>query len=109
MKALLYLATLISIVTYSFWQQIKEMTDVSVFFIGNALFISLICFYIYLQDKKSFIKFLLFELSVANLFKELFLDPGKLTLSEALLIVIIPFIWYIKVKYDKYYRILERN
>lgn len=109
MKILLYLATLISIVTYSFWQQIKEITDVSVFYIGNALFISLICFYIYLQDRKSFIKFLLFELSVANLFKEIFLDPGILTLSEALLIVIIPFIWYIKLKYDKYYRILERD
>ena len=109
MKILLYLATLISIITYSFWQQIKEVTEISVFYMGNALFISLICFYIYMQDRRSFIKFFLFELSVANLIKELFLDPGKLTLSEALLIVIIPFIWYIKVNYDKYYRILERD
>lgn len=109
MKILLYLATIVSIITYSFWGQIKEETGVSIFYIGNALFISLLCLYMFLKDKKSFIKFFLFELSIANLIKELFLDPTRLTLGEALLIVIIPFIWYIKLNYDKYYRVLERN
>lgn len=109
MKWVLYLATLISIITYSFWQQIKQLTDFSIFYIGNALFISLICFYMYYNDKKSFIKFFIFELSVANLIKELFLDPSILTLGEALLIVVIPFIWYLWNNYGKYNRLLERN
>ena len=109
MRWVLNLALLISIITHSFWQQIKEITDFSIFYIGNALFISMICFYLYNTDKNSFIKFLIFELSVANLIKELFLDPGILTLTEALLIVIVPFIWYLRKSYGKYNRILERN
>lgn len=104
MKYLLYIATIVSIITYSFWIYLPK----GFFYFGNAFFISLICLYIYLQDRRSFIKFILFELSVANLIKELFLDPTKLTLMEALLIVIIPFIWYIKYG-SKHNRILERN
>jgi len=103
MKYILYLATIVSIITYSFWTYLPK----NFFYYGNALFLSLICSYIYLQDKKSFIKFVLFELSIANVIKELFLDPGKLRVEEAILIVIIPFIWYLK--YGKYNRVLERN
>lgn len=110
MKWVLYLALAISIITYSFWTQIKELTGIGIFYIGNSLFISMICFYLFYQDRKSFIKFFIFELSIANLIKELFLDPTILTLEESLLIVIIPFIWYLrKEKYGKYNRILERD
>lgn len=109
MKFILYLSLIISIITYSFWQQIKDYTGYSVFYIGNALFILLICFYLYYSDKKSFIKFFIFELSIANLIKELFLDPTVLTLEEALLIIFIPFIWYLRIVYGKYNRVLERD
>lgn len=104
MKYLLYIATIVSIITYSFWTYLPK----GFFYFGNSFFISLICTYIYFQDRKSFIKFFLFELSVANLIKELFLDSGKLTLLEALLIVIIPFIWYLRYGSERN-RILERN
>lgn len=107
MKIILYLATIISIITYSFWTQIEKKTEVNVFYMGNALFITLICMYMFFTDKKSFIKFVLWELSVANLIKEVFLDPTILTLEEALLVVIVPFIWYLKN--GKYNRVLERN
>ena len=102
MKWILYLALIVSIITYSFWGQIKEVFNFSIFYFGNALFITLICGYLYLADKKSFIKFLLLELSVANLIKELFLDPSVLTLGEALLIVFVPFIWYLKNNHGKH-------
>ena len=103
LKILLYIATIVSIITYSFWTYLSK----GFFYFGNALFISIICTYIYLGDKRSFIKFVLFELSLANIIKELFLDPGKLTIGEALLIVIVPFIWYLKN--GKHNRVLERN
>jgi len=106
-KYVLWIAFIISLITYSFWGYIKEATGFRIFYLGVALFILLLSYKIRLDDKKSFIKFLIYELAVANLIKELFLEPGKLKLGEALLIVIIPFIWYLKN--DKYNRILERD
>lgn len=78
--------------TYQIWGYLPKGS----FYIGNAIFIALICAYIYLQEKQSFVKFVLFELSLANFIKELFLDASVLTLGEALLIVIVPLIWFIK-------------
>lgn len=98
MKWLLYLAFIISLITWSFWTYIEDYTGVQIYHIGVAVFITLLTLNIYLIEKESFIKFLLFELSVTNLIKELFLDPGKLTLEEAMLIVYLPFIWYITRK-----------
>lgn len=98
MKWLLYLAFIVSLITWSFWTYIKDYTGVQIFYVGVAIFILLLTLYMYILEKGSFIKFLLFELSVANLIKELFLDPGKLTLEEAMLIVYLPFIWYITMK-----------
>lgn len=92
MKWLLYIALLISILTYQLWSFLPKGS----FYIGNAIFLLLICFYIYIQEKKSFVKFVLFELSLANFINELFFDTAVLTLGEALLIVIVPLIWFIK-------------
>ena len=92
MKTLLYLATIVSILTYSFWTYFYK----GCFYHGVALFIALLCAYIYYKERTSFIAFFLFELSIANIIKELFLDPGKLRLEEALLIVTIPLIWSLK-------------
>ena len=98
MKWVLYLATLLSFIAYNFWKTIKDSFGIVMFDVTIALFLSLICFYIYKQEKESFIKMFLFELSIANIIKELFLDPGVLTLPEALLIVIIPSLWYFKTE-----------
>lgn len=97
------MALLISIMTYQLWGYFPK----GYFYIGNAIFILLICTYIYLQEKQSFVKFVLFELSMANFIKEMFLDTSLLTLGEALLIVIIPFIWYLK--YGNTSKLLARN
>lgn len=98
MKGFLYLALILSFIAYNCWHTIKEATGLEVFDTMVACYLFLICFYIFKQEKGSFVKFVLFELSIANMIKELFLDPRKLTLGEALLIVIIPSIWYFKVK-----------
>lgn len=98
MKWVLYLATILSFIAYNCWKTIKDKTGLEVFDIMASFYLSLICFYIFKQERGSFIKMFLFELSIANIIKELFLDPGVLTLPEALLIVIIPSIWYFKEK-----------
>ncbi len=98
MKWVLYLATILSFIAYNCWKTILETTGLQIFDKMVAFYLSLICFYIYYKDKGSFVKMFLFELSIANIIKEIALDPGILTLPEALLIVIIPSIWYFKTK-----------
>ena len=98
MKWLLYLATLTGFAAYNCWILIEQLTGLQVFHKLTAIYFSLICFYIYSKEKQSFIKVLLFEFSVLNVFKEFFGNPSKLSLIEALMIVIIPTIWYLKTK-----------
>lgn len=69
------------------------------FYLGNGLFIFMLCMYLFAQDKQSFIKFVLFSLSINNLFDELFFNPTELGFNELLVAILTPFIWLIK-----YYR-----
>lgn len=94
MKWLLYLATLISFIAYNCWIQIEEITGIQVFHKLTAIYFSLICLYIYLKDRESFIKILLFEFSIINVYKEFYGNPSILSREEALMIVIVPTIWY---------------
>ena len=95
-KYLLHIAFFVSLTAYSFWSYIKELTGLRVFHPLVALFIVLITYQLHKDNKKSFIRFLIFELATVNLVKELFLNPGELLLGEALMIVIIPVIWCLK-------------
>ena len=94
MKYLLRISILISILTYSFWNYFPK----GVFYIGNGLFIALICAYIFFTDRKSNIKFILFSLSLNNLFDELFFDNMKLELNELLTVCAIIIILIIRIK-----------
>ena len=78
MKYILYIATLVSLCTYLFWETMPKGS----FYIGNSLFILLLCTYIFLIDKKSFVKFVLLSLSLNNLFDELFFSPRLLEVNE---------------------------
>lgn len=98
-KYLLWIGFIISLTAYSFWGYIKEYTGLKVFHPLVATFIVILSYQLYKDNRKSFIRFLIFELAIANLIKELFLNPGELQLSEALLIVILPTIWYLKNGY----------
>ena len=91
-KLILYIALVISILTYFFW----EVMFKNAFYIGNALFILMLCTYLYQQDKKSFIKFCLFNLSLTNFLQEIFNKNITLGYAELLLIIFVPLIWYIR-------------
>ena len=53
--------------------------------------------YLYLSNRKSFICFLLFGLSINNLADELFFDPTVLQLNELLFACGLIVIWVLKV------------
>jgi len=94
MKYFLHIATALSIITYLFWSYFPKGS----FYYGNALFIFMLCVYLYVKDNQSFIKFVLFCLSLNNLLDELFFDNTKLGYNELVLLVIIPAIWFINLK-----------
>lgn len=94
MKKILYIALIIGVFNGYFWMKMPEGT----YYILNALFLMLLCTYLYLTDRKSFIKFYLISLSLSNLLDELFFDPKEITINEIVLTLILPIIWLIKYK-----------
>jgi len=92
MKYLLYIATPVSLITYLFWEHLPKGS----FYSGNALFIFLLCTYIFVNNKQSFIKFVLFGLSLNNLLDELFFNPTELGYNEIAFAISIPLIWFYK-------------
>jgi len=77
-KLILYLALIFAVIADSVH---------GFYYIGTSFFFMLICLYIFIEDKLSFVKFVLLWLSVWNLFKELFLDPLHFTLTEMIIIL----------------------
>jgi len=57
------------------------------YYIGTGLFFMLISLHIFIEDKYSFIKFVLLWLSSFNLFKELFLDPLHFTKTQMIIVL----------------------
>ena len=80
MKYILYIAVIVSVITYSFWFYLPKGS----FYIGNSLFIMLLCMYLFIQEKSSMIKFVLLSLAINNLLDELIFDNTKLGLNEIL-------------------------
>ena len=93
-RLILYIATVISLITYLFWEYLPKGS----FYMGNALFIFLLCIYLFLNDKKSIIKFILLALSLNNLLDEVFFDNTKLELNEILTVLTIFIFALIKKK-----------
>lgn len=94
MKAVLYIALIVSIFTYMFWSHFPKGT----FYIGNALFIFLISMYLFFNERQSFIIFTIFALSIGNLLDELYFDPTKLGINEIVLVCVLPIIWLFKFR-----------
>jgi len=94
MKAILYIALLIGICTYMFWEHFPKGT----FYIGNALFIFLLSLYLFCNERKSFIIFFIFGLSLNNLLDELYFDNTILGINELALTLILPIAWFFKYK-----------
>lgn len=83
MKSILYIATVVSITTYLFWEYLPKGS----FYIGNALFIFLLCLYIFLTDKNSSIKYILCCLSLNNLTEEVISNNTTLEYNEILFLL----------------------
>jgi hypothetical protein len=92
MNRILYIALLVSILTYNLWSYFPK----GFFYIGNAIFIFLLCFYIFIINNKNFITFVLMALSISNLFDELIFDPLTLNINEFLFAIFIICFWDIK-------------
>lgn len=92
MKNLLYTSLVIGI----FGNALTEYLPKGSYYILTALFINLLCMYLYLSNRKSFICFLLFGLSINNLADELFFDPTVLQLNELLFACGLMAIWVLK-------------
>ena len=80
-KVILYIGLVIGIATYLFWHDLREL-GIKIFYPGNALFIFSLCLYLFLTETKSFIKYVLFCLSLNNLCDELFFDPTTTGINE---------------------------
>lgn len=91
---IIYVAILVGIVTYSFWEHFPKGS----FYIGNALFIFALCLHIFISDKKSFIKFILFSLSINNLLDEIMFDNSILNTSELITCIVIVIIGIIRFR-----------
>ncbi|APZ82921.1 hypothetical protein [Flavobacterium phage FL-1] len=62
------------------------------------MFITYICLYMFLTDRKSFVKFYLLSLSVGNLLDEYFFDNTVIGYNEYIFVLILPLMWFIKHK-----------
>lgn len=96
MKKILYSALLVSLVTFGFWEKLPK----GFFYVGNALFVFMLCLYLYLTNRNSFICFLLVSYSLNNLADELFFNPTVLGYNELTFALIIPVFWVLKKYYN---------
>jgi len=92
MRVYLYITLIVGMAFYLFWDEMPP----NYFFYGNALFILMLSAAIYLSDKKSFIRFYIFSLSLSNFVDEINLDNTQLHLNELILLVMLPIIWHFK-------------
>lgn len=99
-KLIQIIALIVGISTYLFWNIILKKFGVPVFYIGNALFIFLLCVLNYILSVKNVISFLLICLSFSNLLDEIFFDNTKISLNEIILALILPIVWLIIQKHN---------
>ena len=85
-KSILYIGGIIGVATYLFWKELKSL-GISIFYVGNAAFIFSLCLYLFLKDTKSFIKYVLFCLSLNNLLDELIFDNTQMGVNELFILL----------------------
>jgi hypothetical protein len=95
-KWLIYVTIAISMVTYLFWEVIKEKTGIKIFFLGNAISVFLMAIVIFIQNKRLFASFYLLCITFQNLLDELFFNPIITSSSEIIFAIILPIFWLIK-------------
>ena len=88
-RYIMYIALVASVFTYLFWTFLPKGS----FYIGNAIYIYLLTLFIFIQKRKSFIRFILLAFAVNNLLDELFFDNTKFQLNEIILPFLLIIIW----------------
>lgn len=90
----LWVATIISIATYQLWIYLPKGS----FHKGVAIYIFIMASVIFTQNTKLFISFFLLCIAFNNLLDELFFDPKSNGINEIIIVLILPIIWYLKIK-----------
>jgi hypothetical protein len=98
---ILKLAIIVSVITYTIWKPINDYFGITIFYIGNSLFIFLLALYIKQATKKSFLTFFLFCVTLNNLLDELLFDPQKIGYNEYIATAIIIVVYLLKDKDPK--------
>jgi hypothetical protein len=82
----------ILMISYNLWKDFW-FAD---FYIGNAVSIVLFTLILKLENKNSFIFYLIFCGAMNNLVDELFFDNTKIGINEYISLICVPVIWYLK-------------
>lgn len=96
MKIIAYIALGLSVLTYTFWESFYK----GFFYHGNALVFLMLCMYLFLTNKNSFVFFVFFSYSINNLADELFFYPGILGKNEIVFAFAVPLLWILKKIYN---------
>lgn len=94
MKWILYLALTVGFVNGLFCSELPKGS----YYILNSFFVFLLCLFIYIKNRNSFINFVLVMLSFSTLLDELFFDNTVISVNELLIALSIPFIWVFRKK-----------
>lgn len=98
MKRLIEIALAVFIFNALFWKDLSVIW----FYRLWAIYFFLLILYIWKEDKLNFSKFFLFEASIYNIIDEFTSDGSIVKKEHALVLIVIPFIWYIKKIFKKW-------
>lgn len=93
MRFLPNIALILAIINGCFWRFFPKGS----YYIINAIFVFLLACIVYYEIKvNSFLKFIIFEFALYSVIDEVFFDGAVCTLFDALILIITPFIWWLK-------------
>lgn len=93
---ILWIAIIVSVIAFMFWDIIKEKTGIPIYYFGNSLAFLLLSFFIWLNNKKYVASFVLLCLSLNNFLDETIFDNTKFGLNEAFFALILIIITYLR-------------
>lgn len=95
-QIILWIAIIVSVIAYSFWDLIKKNTGIGIFYYGNALAFFILSLFIWINHKKYSTSFVLLCIASNNLLDEIFFDNTKIGLNEYLFLAIVILITYLR-------------
>lgn len=109
---MLWAALVVSIVAYQLWPYIPKWEFNGIerkpYYIGIALFIMMLCLFIYIKLARCFITIALLVLSSYNVLDEVFFNPGEYVWYEWALVVVTSIGWYAIKKVREFDEVSKR-